>query len=105
MTADLSLRATGAGPVPAPGGLRPPSRACVRQAGWPLERVLFALAGSVTLLSAGLAATVSRRFLLPTAVAGLNQWLYVLAGACPASLVLRRVFRLRSVVHREPDAR
>jgi hypothetical protein len=33
---------------------------CVRKAaGWPLERVLFALAGTMTLLSAALAALVS----------------------------------------------
>jgi Zn-dependent protease len=57
---------------------------------WPLERVLFALAGSVTLLSALLAATVSPWFLLLTAFVGVNQWLYVTIGACPASLVLSR---------------
>ena len=54
--------------------------------GWPLERVLFALAGTMTLLSAGLAAVVSPWFLLLTAFVGVNQWLYVLVGACPASV-------------------
>jgi len=58
--------------------------------GWPLERVLFALAGSMTLLSALLAALVSPWFLLLTAFAGLNQWLFVVAGAGPASLLLER---------------
>ena len=58
---------------------------------WPLERVLFALAGTMTLLSAVLAATVSPWFLLLTAFVGINQWLYVTVGACPASLVLGRV--------------
>jgi hypothetical protein len=58
--------------------------------GWPLERVLFALAGTVTLLSAALAALVSPWFLLLTAFVGLNQWLFVVAGDCPASLILRR---------------
>lgn len=62
---------------------------------WPLERVLFALAGTVTLLSALLAALVSPWFLLLTAFVGLNQWLFVIAGACPASLILARVFGLR----------
>ena len=52
--------------------------------------MLFALAGSMTLLSALLAATVSPWFLLLTAFVGINQWLYVLFGACPASLVLGR---------------
>ncbi len=64
---------------------------------WPLERVLFALAGTVTLLSVALVALVSTWFLLLTAFVGVNQWLYVLFGACPASLILGRVFGLRSV--------
>ena len=57
---------------------------------WPLERVLFALAGSITLISALLAATVSPWFLLLTAFVGINQWLYVRFGNCPASLILGR---------------
>jgi Zn-dependent protease len=71
---------------------------------WPLERVLFALAGTMTLLSAALAALVSPWFLLLTAFVGVNQWLYVLFGACPASLVLRRLFSLRSVLYPRPTA-
>jgi len=59
---------------------------------WPLERVLFALAGSVTLVSILLAAIVTPWFLLLTAFVGLNQWLYVIVGGCPASLVLERFF-------------
>jgi hypothetical protein len=66
---------------------------------WPLERVLFALAGSVTLTSAALAALVSPWFLLLTALVGVNQWLYVLLRACPASLVLTRRSSLRSVLY------
>jgi hypothetical protein len=58
---------------------------------WPLERLLFALVGTMTLLAALLAAIVSPWFLLLAAFVGLNQWLYVAAGACPASLVLARV--------------
>jgi hypothetical protein len=69
---------------------------------WPLERVLFALAGTVTLASAALAAAVSPWFLLLTALVGVNQWLYVLVGACPASIVLRRTCHLRSAVYPEP---
>jgi len=59
--------------------------------GWPLERVLFALAGTMTLLSALLAAIVSPWFLLLTAFVGVNQWLYLTVGACPASIVLTRL--------------
>lgn len=63
---------------------------------WPLERLLFALAGTITLLSAALAALVSPWFLLLTAFVGVNQWLYVVVGACPASLIARRALGLRS---------
>jgi hypothetical protein len=58
---------------------------------WPLERILFALAGTMTLLSVLLAVAVSPWFLLLTAFVGVNQWLYVAVGNCPASLVLQRV--------------
>lgn len=57
---------------------------------WPLERVLFALAGSVILLSVALTLLVSPWFLLLAAFVGANQLLYVTAGACPASLLLER---------------
>ena len=56
-----------------------------------LERVLFALAGTMTLLSAALVALISPWFLLLTAFVGVNQWLYVVFGACPASIVLQRL--------------
>ncbi len=75
-----------------------------REGAWPLERALFALAGTVVLLSAVLAATVSPWFLLLAAFAGANQWLYVLAGACPASLVIGRVFGLRSALYGPEEA-
>lgn len=66
---------------------------------WPLERVLFALAGTVTLLSVLLVAVISPWFLLLTAFVGINLWLYVVVGACPASLILNRLFGLRSAVY------
>lgn len=71
---------------------------------WPLERALFALAGTVTLMSALCAALISPWFLLLTAFAGINQWLYVLVGACPASLVLKRTCALRSVLYPSGEA-
>lgn len=58
---------------------------------WPTTRILFALAGTVTLVSATLAATVSLWFLLLTVFVGLNQLIYVTAGACPASLLIDRL--------------
>lgn len=57
---------------------------------WPLERVLFMLAGTMTLLSVALAALLSPWFLLLTAFVGLNQLAYVAFGDCPSSLLLRR---------------
>ena len=63
---------------------------------WPLERVLFALAGTITLTSALLAATISPWFLLLTAFVGVNQWLYVTVGACPVSLILQRLLGIDS---------
>ena len=78
------------------------SSACrTSRRGWPLERVLFGLAGSVTLLSAALA-VVSPWFLLLTAFVGVNQWLYVAVGACPASLLLTRLFDLRAAANTPP---
>ena len=71
---------------------------------WPLERILFALAGTMTLVSVALVAAVSPWFLLLTAFVGVNQWLYVAAGACPASLVLRRLFGLRAAAHTPPTS-
>ena len=56
----------------------------------PPTRVLFALAGTMTLLAVVLALTVSAWFLLLAGVVAANQWLYALVGACPASIVLRR---------------
>jgi hypothetical protein len=68
---------------------------------WPLERVLFALAGSMTLLSALLVALISPWFLLLTVFVGINQWLYVVVGACPASVALSRFLGLRSALYPE----
>jgi hypothetical protein len=70
---------------------------------WPLERVLFALAGTVTLLSVGLTVAVSHWFLALTAFVGVNQWLYVTVRGCPASLILRRTCGLRSAVYEHTD--
>ncbi len=67
---------------------------------WPLERVLFAIAGTMVLIGALLSALVSPWFLLLVALVGINQWLYVLVGDCPMSLVLTRFLHLRKLVTR-----
>ena len=65
----------------------PPSR-------WLLERILFAIAGSVTLAGALLTAVVSPWWLLLVAFVGVNQLAFVAFGDCPSSLVLRRLLRV-----------
>ena len=66
---------------------------------WPLERVLFAMAGTFSVISAVLAAFVSPWFLLLTAFVGANQLLYVTARNCGASLMLKRFTNFKSVVY------
>lgn len=63
---------------------------------WPLERILFALAGSVLLLSIALTLLVSEWFLLLTAFVALNQLLFASLGACGASLLITRTTGVRS---------
>lgn len=62
---------------------------------WPLERVLFLMAGTVTIASALLAAFVSPWFLILTLFVGASQWMYVAVGDCPSSLVMRKLFGLQ----------
>ncbi len=57
---------------------------------WPLERLLFLMAGSMTGLSALLAALVSPWFLALTGFVAVNQLAFVALGNCPSSWVLRR---------------
>jgi hypothetical protein len=66
-----------------------------RRRAWTLERTLFAMAGSVTLAGVAMGALVSPWFLLLPVVTGLSQWSYVVAGDCPASLVLKRLTGLK----------
>jgi hypothetical protein len=70
---------------------------------WSLERVLFALAGTVTVTSGLLSVLKSRWFGLLSALVGANQWLYVATGSCPASLILRRSCHLQSVIYDNGD--
>ncbi len=70
-----------------------PARPTTRTAAaWPLERILFAMAGTVTLAASLLAATVSPWWLLLAAFVGVNQLAFVAFGDCVASVVLRKVF-------------
>ena len=62
---------------------------------WTLERTLFAMAGTVALAGVALGVLVSPWFLALPVLTGVSQWGYVLAGDCPASLLLRRFTGLR----------
>ena len=66
---------------------------------WPLEKVLFTLAGFMVLLSTLLAFLVSPWFLALTAFVGLNQLAYAALGACPSSLIIARAFGVRPGVN------
>jgi hypothetical protein len=55
-----------------------------------IDRAILALAGTLTLLSASLAATISPWWLLLTAFVGANQIQASISGICPAAAILRR---------------
>ncbi len=58
---------------------------------WPLERVLFLLAGTVTVVGVLLAVVVSPWFLVLVAFVGVSQWSFASLGDCPSSLILRKM--------------
>ena len=64
---------------------------CATTPSWPVQRILFLLAGTVTLTGVLLGVTVSPWFLLLPAMAGANQLLMVAVGWCPMSLLLARL--------------
>ena len=68
-----------------------PPTSCMVAPGWPMQRVLFLLAGTVTLAGVLLTVTVSAWFVLVPALVGLNQLLMVALGWCPMSLLLTRL--------------
>jgi hypothetical protein len=67
---------------------------------WPLERILFLMAGTMTAISALLSAVVSPWFLLLTGFVAANQLAFVAFGNCPSSLVLRHYFGVKSACER-----
>jgi hypothetical protein len=71
-----------------------------RDSAWPLERILFLLAGTMTGLSAVLSALVSPWFLLLTGFVAANQLAFVAFGNCPSSWVLRRYFGVKAACDR-----
>jgi hypothetical protein len=63
---------------------------------WPLERILFLMAGTMTGLSVLLSVIVSPWFLALTCFVALNQLAFVIFGNCPSSWILRRYAGVRS---------
>lgn len=55
------------------------------------QRLLFGMAGTLTMTSVVLTATVSPWFLLIAAFVAANQLAFASLGACPASLILGRL--------------
>ena len=55
-----------------------------------LDRAVLALAGTITLMSALLAALISPWWLLLTGFVGLNLLQSAITGICPAAALLRR---------------
>lgn len=62
-----------------------------RPPGWPLERVLHLMAGTVVLTSATLAYLFGPLWLILTGFVGASLLLDASVGWCPASLVLYRL--------------
>jgi len=58
-------------------------------------RILFGLASVLIILSVILVLTVSPWWSMIALFVGVNQLAYALAGACPSSLMLRRICRGR----------
>ncbi|MFC7493043.1 MULTISPECIES: YgaP family membrane protein [unclassified Nocardioides] len=56
-----------------------------------IDRAVFALAGTLTLLAAVLAVLVSPWWLLLAGFVGANQLQASLTGLCPAATILRRL--------------
>ncbi len=56
-----------------------------------LDRVMFAFAGSMVLLSLALSLTVSPYFLWLTAFVGANMVQSAFTGFCPAAMLLRKL--------------
>jgi hypothetical protein len=86
MTMPAAASETTAPVLAHPGG-RPPDSSTPR---WPLERILFLMAGTMTGLSVLLSALVSPWFLLLTGFVAANQLAFVAFGNCPSSWALRR---------------
>lgn len=83
--------------------IKPASFQSVKQghrSAWPLERILFLMAGTMTGLSALLSVFVSPWFLLLTGFVAANQLAFVAFGNCPSSWVLRRYFDVKAACDR-----
>lgn len=65
--------------------------ACGARGTMSLERILMALAGTVSLIGVILTIAVSPWFAAIPIFVTANQWLFAAVGDCPSSLLLRRL--------------
>jgi hypothetical protein len=83
---------TPSGVFPTEGGpMTTATPTCSTAMTWHLQRILFLVAGLVTLTGVALGAFVSPWFLLIPTMVGVNQLLMVAVGWCPMSLLLKRI--------------
>ena len=68
---------------------------CAPKGSMTLERILFALAGTVVLAGTVLAIAVSPWFAAIPLFVVANMWLYAIVGDCPSSMLLRRVLKVK----------
>lgn len=58
---------------------------------WYLERVIFLMAGTLTLIGTVLAWTYSMYWLILTALVGLNLLVFALTGFCPSASLMYKL--------------
>lgn len=77
--------------------------ACAPRGRLTLERILFGLAGTVVLIGTILTVTVSLWCSAIVFFVVANLWLYVAVGACPSSLLLRKLLPVENPIPGRPS--
>jgi hypothetical protein len=68
---------------------------------WYLERVIFLMAGILTLIGTILAWTYSMYWLILTALVGLNLLIFALTGFCPSAALMHKLGLKSGICHVE----
>jgi hypothetical protein len=64
---------------------------CLKKDSWYLERFLYLLAGTLILISIGLALTFSLYWLILTGLVGFNLVIFSLTGFCPNAILFHKL--------------